>query len=417
MISIPLTEPQEDFAFSEDTFPAIVGGLGSGKSRAATMRVILLMIEEYKITGNSIDTLITMPSYDLLKLRAMPGVENDLDLMGLGYSTNKSDYSIKISGLGKILFRSYDTPERIIAFEVAHSILDELDTLPKDKAAVVWRKVSERTRQKCHKPNSIGVVTTPDQGINGFVYEKWEKKKQPGYVIYKAPTASNPYLPDGYIEQIRSNYDPILADMYLSGEFVSLTHNKVYHFFSRDKHHTTREITDNDYIIHVGIDFNIGGCCAVAFIIENNAPVAVDEFVSHDTQDLINNLSRYGGKDVICYPDASGRNGHTNSSATDIQLIEGAGYEVDAPDANPFVRDRVNSFNALLAHSRFKINTDKCPNVAQALETQGYNKKNEPEKWNDHPAIDDWTDSSGYFINRKFPILCNIAERLEIGGI
>ena len=39
------------------------------------------------------------------------------------------------------------------------------------------------------------------------------------------------------------------------------------------------------------------------------------------------------------------------------------------------------------------------------METQGYTVKGDPEKYNQHPAIDDWLDASGYFINRKYPVL------------
>lgn len=411
-IKIPLTDPQEQFCFSQDPYPAIVGGLGSGKSRAGTMRLLLKMIEDPGANG-----AYYMPTYDLLKMRAMPGIEEDLNLLELSYKVNKSDYLITIDGLGFVAFRSYERPERIVAYEVAHSIVDEIDTLPKEKAALAWRKISERNRQKRKFRNTIAVVTTPDQGFNGFVYEKWEKNNQPGYRLYRASTYSNPYLPHEYIEQIRSNYDPILADMYLNGEFVSLSKNKVYHFFDRKKHGTNRVITEADRIIHVGADFNIGGCCAVAFIMDGNTPTAVDEFVSHDTADMINNLIfRYKGKKVVVYPDASGRASSTNASRSDISMIEDAGFAVDAPSKNPAVRDRVNAYNALFAHDAIRVNSEKCPELAFALESQGYTKKGEPEKFDDHPAIDDWIDSSGYFINRKFPIhkpVANVSVRFN----
>ena len=405
-ITIPLTEPQEDFCFSDAPYPAIVGGLGSGKSRAGTMRLIMKMMEDPGANG-----AYYMPTYDLLKMRAMPGIEEDLNLLGLSYKVNKSDYLITIDGLGFVAFRSYERPERIVAYEVAHSIVDEIDTLPKDKAAFAWRKISERNRQKRKFRNTIAVVTTPDQGFNGFVYEKWAKNQQPGYKLYRASTYSNPYLPPEYIEQIRSNYDPILADMYLNGEFVSLSQNKVYHFFDRKKHGTSRVITESDRIIHVGADFNIGGCCAVAFIMDGNTPTAVDEFVSHDTADMINNLIwRYKGKKVVVYPDASGRAGSTNAARSDVSMIEEAGFAVDAPAKNPAIRDRINAYNALFAHDAIRVNTEKCPELAFSLESQGYTKKGDPEKFDAHPAIDDWLDSSGYFIHRRFPIHKPIAN-------
>jgi phage terminase large subunit len=398
-VELPLTEPQEDFVFSESKYPAIVGGLGSGKSKGGTMRLVIKMLSDPGSNG-----AYYMPTYDLIKLRAMPGIEQDLEQLGIGYSLNKSDYSIQMHGYGNIILRSYDRPERIIAYETAHSIVDEIDTLAKDKAALVWRKVTERNRQKRSTVNTIGAVTTPDQGFNGFVYSKWGKNLQPGYELIKAPTASNPYLPDDYIEQIRSNYDPILAELYINGEFVSLNKNKVYHFFNRSQHHTNRVITDQDKFLHVGLDFNIGGTCATIWVIEENKPIAVDEFSSHDTYDFINNLNKYQGKTIIVYPDASGRSGSTNATLSDIGLIEQAGYQVDAPQANPAVRDRINAVNALLSHDRILINTDKCENLTHAMETQGYTVKGDPEKYDQHPAIDDWLDASGYFLNRKYPV-------------
>jgi hypothetical protein len=400
MIDVPLTEPQRDFVLSAKPHPAIVAGLGAGKSRAATMRLLLLML------GNpGINTLYTMPTYDLLKLRAIPGFVDDLNMLGLPHSLNKSDYSITIAGLGTVYFRSYDNPNRLIAFEVAHSVADELDVLSKEQAAVVWRKISERTRQPSKVPNSIAAVTTPDQGFSGFVYDRWVVRADDSTELIKASTLSNPYLPDGYVDQIRANYDPALAEMYINGEFVSLTQNKVYHYFDRETHGTDRTMQPGDSL-HIGVDFNVGGCCAVVFVIDDDKPAAVDEFVSHDTRDIINNLqSRYPGYDVTIYPDSSGRSERTNASASDIDILLSAGYRVDAPPSNPFIRDRVNAMNSMLAHGRMSVNVDKCPRFSTAMETQGYNERGEPEKFNSHPAIDDWVDAPGYCISYLFPVV------------
>ena len=193
--------------------------------------------------------------------------------------------------------------------------------------------------------------------------------------------------------------------MYLEGEFVSLTQNKVYHYFDRNTHGTDRTIQPGDRL-HIGVDFNVGGCCAVVFVIDDDKPAAVDEFVSYDTRDIINNLqSRYQGHDVTIYPDSSGRSERTNASASDIDILLSAGYRVDAPPSNPFIRDRVNAMNSMLAHGRMSVNVDKCPRFATAMETQGYNERGEPEKFNSHPAIDDWVDAPGYCISYLFPVV------------
>jgi uncharacterized protein YfcZ (UPF0381/DUF406 family) len=259
------------------------------------------------------------------------------------------------------------------------------------------------------------LVTTPDQGVGGFVYQKWAKNPAFGYELIKASTYSNPFLPEDYADQIKANYDPILADLYLNGEFVSLTQNKVYHFFSRGKHHTNRSILESDKILHIGIDFNICGCCAIVFVIDNNNPIAVYEFISHDTQDFINNLQQFKDKTCIIYPDSSGKANKTNSSQSDISMIAQAGYQLMYKPSNPAIRDRINSVNGLLSHDRFLINTDKCQELTLALESQGYDKNGDPEKYNAHPEPSDFNDSMGYFLSYRYPVIRSMQTVKVIG--
>jgi hypothetical protein len=226
-VKVKLTEPQHRFIFSEAKFVALVGGLGSGKSQGGTFRVAKLMLED-----PGISCAYYFPTYDLINLRGIPGLIKDLETLGIkDYSLNKSTFTLSIKGYGDVIFRSYDCPERIVAYEVAHSIVDELDTLPKDKAEVVWRKVVERNRQPCNHihGNTVGCVTTPDQGQLGFVFDKWGGVElQEGYELIKASTYSNPFLPAGYTDNILKNYDEDLARLYLEGEFVSLAHRTVF---------------------------------------------------------------------------------------------------------------------------------------------------------------------------------------------
>ena len=402
-MQLALTKPQEDFVFSTAKFPAIIGGLGSGKTKAGTSRIILLMLQ-----NPSINTAYYMPTYDLLRLRAIAGLEEELTNLNIPFHTNRSGFIIHVYGYGDIILRSYDNPERIVAYEVSHSIVDELDTLTKQKASIVWRKITERNRQKCThiSGNTVGCVTTPDQGFNGFIYQRWFKNATDNHEVIKAPTRSNPFLPEGYAEQILENYDPVLARMYLEGDMVSLKANKVYHFFDRNKHDTDRIIDQNDTQLHVGVDFNIGGCCAIVSVIEDNNPITLAEFVSYDTRDFCQKLSQYkrDGRKITVYPDASGNSSSTNAVSSDVDIIRSAGFSVDSPRHNPLVKDRVNAVNGLLSHDRWYINTANCPQLAEALETQGYDTKGAPEKFSEHPAIDDWVDAAGYFLHRKWSL-------------
>jgi len=397
---VKLLDHQWLFVFSDAPFPAIVGGLGSGKTQGGTNRIIRLMQDDHQC-----NFLYMMPTYDLLRLRAIPGVEEDLTLQGYSFTTNKSASEISVKGHGKIIFRSYDNPARIVAFEVGHAIVDEIDTIDKEKASFVWRKITERVRQTTKQPNSIGVVTTPDQGVSGFVYDRWVKNPKPGYEIIKASTYDNPFLPADYAQNILNNYDPILADLYLRGEFVSLNQNKVYWAFDSMRHHTDRTLKPTDKIFYYGQDFNVGGNVTVIFVIDKGIPHAVLELTAMNTPETVLKINKLvKNARITGYPDASGKNESANASRSNIKILKDGGHKIDAPSANPSIRDRINSVNALFAHDRLFINTDTCPNLAFALEAQGYDEKGKPEKSDNHPADDDYNDALGYFVHRRYPV-------------
>lgn len=414
---VKISRPQFELINSPHPHPAMFGGFGSGKSEGLIIRLVTLMQED---PGVSVGHYF--PSYKLAKRRGLSGVQKYLRKLGYEYELNKSDLTITIPELNNGIYYldTYHDPDAIVSYEIAHGGVDELDTLKLDQAEHAWRKIAERIRQNTIHPcgNTLAVASTTDQGTSGFCFSKWGSGEniENGYHYIKAGTDSNKFLPEGYVEQIRKNYDPIMAEAFIYGGWVSFSKNKVYHFFNRQKHHTNRVLTERDFVIHVSIDFNVGGCCSVVFVIENNNPIAVDEFVSHDTRDFINNLTRFKGKTCIVYPDASGQANKTNASQSDISMIRQAGFQVLHHSTNPAVRDRINAYNGLLAHDRLKINTDKCQNLTNSLETQGYTDKGEPEKWNTHPAIDDWCDSSGYFIAFKYPVIRNTVQFAQITG-
>ena len=402
-MSIQLSKPQRQFTFSEAKYPALLGGFGSGKSQSATIRLLHLITQDAGISVSHF-----FPTYRLAKRRGLAGTVAHILKVGLTPIVNKSDLTVYVKEFGSTIYlETFSDPDAIVSFEIAHAIIDELDTLPKDAAQLVWQKVSERVRQNCNHPagNTLGCVTTPDMGTSGFCYETWGEGENlaDGYDYIKAGTRSNKFLPVGYAEQIAENYDDVMAEAFLNGGWVSFTRNKVYSFFDRVRHHDARIVQAGDRL-YVGIDFNVGGCCCSVWVIDGGIPCAVDEFVGRNTDEIINHLVKYNSHKITLYPDASGRSGSTNASQSDIQLLEQAGHLVDAPAKNPAIRDRINAFNALFSHDKIKINTDRCPELTDALEQQGYTVKGEPEKFNKHPAIDDWADGAGYFIHRRFSI-------------
>ena len=95
------------------------------------------------------DIAYYLPTYPLVEDIALRRFPELCERKGWAYKVRggHSPY-IEFPGAGRIVFRTMERPERIVGYEVAHSILDELDTLPIDKAREVWNKVIARNRQK-----------------------------------------------------------------------------------------------------------------------------------------------------------------------------------------------------------------------------------------------------------------------------
>lgn len=415
--NIELTWPQYDFVTSVAKFPAMVAGYGSGKTHGAVVRALRL-----KLAYPEQCVGYYLPTYDLVAKIAYPRFEEILIACNFKYILNKVDHELTIFGVGKIIIRTMDRPERIIGYEHADAVADELDTLKMDKAAEVWRKIIARNRQK--KPdrtiNTIAVATTPE-GFR-FVYEKWKRNPLKGSQLIKASTHSNAHnLPEDYIDTLKENYSDAMLAAYLDGEFVNLTQGAVYPEFDRELNACTDTVQEKE-TLHIGVDFNVGHMAAVVHVLRDGEPRAVDEFVDYlDTPALIAAIDeryRSKGHRIIVYPDATGKNRKSNNAAqSDIALLRQAGFMVLAHSTNPFVRDRVAAVNKLVHKETkrvYRINGDKCPHLVEAFETQAYDKNGEPDKTS---GFDHVLDGAGYFVAYRWPVRYGVAVQTNVTGI
>ena len=398
-----LTPTQREFARSREPFPAFVGGFGSGKTAAAIARAMALKAHFYNC-----DVAYYLPTYPLIEDIAFRRFPDLCDRKEFAYKLNKASAYIEFPGAGRIVFRTMENPERIVGYEVAHSVVDELDTLPIEKARTVWNKIIARNRQKCSMPNTVAVATTPE-GFR-FVHERWVKNPAPGYVLFRAKTMDNEAnLPAGYIDNLRNSYPTNLLAAYLDGEFVNLTAGSVYPEFDRVGNASTETIKPGE-TLHIGMDFNVTKMAAVASVLRGNEPHSVAELTGvFDTPEMIRLITarwKAAGHPIMVYPDASGgARKSANASQSDLSLLAGAGFKVCANPANPAVKDRVLSANAMIHAAgarRWRVNPQTCPMLVEALEKQPYDRNGEPDKAS---GFDHIIDAAGYFIAYRYPIV------------
>ncbi len=354
------------------------------------------------------DVAYYLPTYPLIEDIAFRRFPDLCDRKEFAYKLNKASAYIEFPGAGRIVFRTMENPERIVGYEVAHSVVDELDTLPLEKARTVWNKIIARNRQKCSMPNTVAVATTPE-GFR-FVHERWVKNPAPGYVLFRAKTMDNEAnLPAGYIDNLRNSYPTNLLAAYLDGEFVNLTAGSVYPEFDRTANASAETIKPGE-TLHIGMDFNVTKMAAVASVLRGNEPHSVAELTGvFDTPEMIRLITarwKAAGHPIMVYPDASGgARKSANASQSDLSLLAGAGFKVCANPANPAVKDRVLSANAMIHAAgarRWRVNPQTCPMLVEALEKQPYDRNGEPDKAS---GFDHIIDAAGYFIAYRYPIV------------
>jgi hypothetical protein len=423
-----LNKPQARFLALGHKYRAFVAGFGSGKTWVGCAAQCKHSWEHPRIHAGYF-----APTYGHIRDIFFPTIEEVAADWGLSVKINEGNKEVHVfSGRvyrNTILCRSLDKPGDIVGFKIGRALIDELDLLKKDKAALAWRKVLARMRYKVDGlMNGVDVTTTPE-GFK-FVYEQFVKQLrdkpdlQTLYGLVQASTYENAKnLPDDYIPSLRASYPPQLIEAYLRGQFCNLMSGSVYANFDRHLNHTADEIKPGEPL-HIGMDFNVLNMTATINVIRDGLPVQVAELTGvRDTPTMGRMLKerfKDKGHGIVVYPDASGQNTSSkNASESDLSILRGDyQLQVEVNHSNPAVRDRVNAFCGLILNDkgerRFKINTLLCPVTTEALEQQTWDKNGEPDKTSghDHPV-----DAEGYFIVKRWPIPGRNITRTSISGI
>lgn len=408
-LRLQMTEPQAEFFQLEAKYPAFVGGFGTGK----TETLANCAVRDALVATSALIALYE-PTYDLVRLILAPRMEEKLSDLGIRYKYNKQENIIYTSSgqCGDFVLRTLENPGRIIGYESYRAHVDEIDTLKKAQAQLAWRKIIARNRQRpdgVEAPfNRVSAYSTPE-GFQ-FVYDTWGRDPKPGYVMVQAATYTNPFLPDDYVQSLLDSYPPALIDAYIEGKFTNLHSGSVYPDFDRKLNHTDAVETSGEPLL-VGMDFNRLHMSAVVYVIREGCPLAVAEHTEvRDTPAMAQLLiERYKSKGhpVQIFPDASGQNSSSkNASESDLSILKGAGLSVRVNSTNPAIQDRVNAVNALILNGngerRLKVNTNRCPELTDALEQQAYDKNGMPDK---SSGIDHVVDAGGYPLAFLFPIV------------
>jgi len=188
---------------------------------------------------------------------------------------------------------------------------------------------------------------------------------------------------------------------------------RIYYAF--DRVHNVKEApqavskTGDIGAVFIGMDFNIDPMSAVIAVRQGDDLYVIDEIrmFSSNTQEAVDEIkSRYPKTKVWVYPDPAARQRKTSAGgATDITILQNAGFVVKSPNSHTPVRDRINAVNSRLCDAtgqRRLYIANSCKYTLEGLERHTYKEgTTQPDK---DSGYDHMMDALGYMVDYLFPV-------------
>ena len=418
---VEMTEAQFRVYVSTAKITLAIAGVRGGKTHVGALKML-----HYAMTHPCAEDevhLVLSPTYPMSRvpIEKMFKLLFDLALFPVNplirFSRSQRAFTI-VSENGKtstILIRSASDPDRLRGLKVLSCWIDE--------AAFTGEYAWEIVQGRLADVDGPCWITTTPNGFN-WVFELYDKarKGDRSTRVVHWPSTANRFISQEGIGRLEQSYDPRTHKQEVGAMFVR-GRGLVYYPFKRSVH--VRPWRFNPKLpLYVGQDFNVD---PMATILMQPMRTTAGEDGLHvfatwrredsDTFKLCVELHNFCEQHhlkhdrVTVFPDASGH-ARSTSGKSDFKIIREAGFNISAPPRNPFIKDRVNCVNGLLAPmaSDGKRRPPRllfdaaAEDVLDALEKQIWAPDSDPPVPDKTMGHDHFTDALGYPCWRLFPL-------------
>ena len=316
--------------------------------------------------GHNPKILIASKNLTFMKKTLTGLLEQDLKETNSEYIYDKAHNIITVGNVELLLIPDEDE-SNIYGFSVCASYTDELDELDTQTAMAVVKSINDRCRQQIDGFRTpFMVYTTSSQGLKGTYQTIMHFKKSGiGYVLMRARTRDNIYLPKDYVDNMYSIYNEKERDCLLEGKFVSIDSGLIFPDYNPAKNKLDSDLyeyaRDNKLPIYIGQDFNGFGNNAVAFCIINGAIIAIKDYEFPDIR-RAPEVFRYDFPEsqILWIPDMTYKE-HFVEFKKELRIFN---IKIAYRSCNPLVGDRNFACNKLFVAEHLFI----CP-MCKDLET------------------------------------------------
>ena len=341
----------------------------SGKTSAlvkAIEHTIKLLLDKKDLEAHNPKILVASKNLTFMRKTLTGLLEQDLKETNSTYTYDKA-HNIIIVGNVELLLIPDEDESSIYGFSCACAYVDELDELDTQTAMAVVKSINDRCRQQIEGFRTpFMCYTTSSQGLKGTYQTIMHFKKNGiGYVLMRARTKDNIYLPKDYVENMYSIYNEKETACLLDGDFVSIDSGLVFPDYNPEKNKLDVDLyehcRDSKVTIYIGQDFNGFGNNAVAFAILSGAIVAIKDYEFPDIR-RAPEVFRYDfpENEIVWIPDMTYKE-HFIEFKKELRLFN---IKIAYRSCNPLVGDRNFACNKLFVAEHLFI----CP-MCKGLET------------------------------------------------
>ena len=399
-----LSPAQDSIAKDTHRFKVVVAGRRFGKTHLAIRELC------YHAREPEQEVWYVAPTYKQAKMIVWRKLKNKLQQLNWVRKANESELTILLKNGSTIALKGADNEDSLRGVGLDYLIMDEFaDIDPEAFFEVLRPTLADREGRAMF-------IGTP-KGIANWAYDLYQMELDypDAWKSFQFTTVQGGNVLPAEIEAAKRDLDERQFRQEFLATFETYT-GRIYYAFDR-KGNCAEAVAPDTQVIYIGMDFNIDPMSAVMAIRQGDNLYVIDELrmFSSNTQEAVDEIkSRYPKSKVWVYPDPAARQRKTSAGgATDITILQNAGFVVKAPNSHTPVRDRINAVNSRLCDStgvRRLYISNRCKYTLEGLERHTYKEGTvQPDK---DSGYDHMMDALGYMVDYIFPVSRNIKPEL-----
>lgn len=397
---MPLSLAQQAVAKSTSRFRTLITGRRFGKTTLA----IREMARYAAVANNTV--WYVAPSYRMAKGIVWRKLKHRLQDLRWIDKVNESELTIYLKNGSEIALKGAENADSLRGRAIDFLVMDEFADIDSEAFYEVLRPTLADTQ-------GHALFCGTPKGIGNWSYDIYQMALEDPehWASWQFTTLDGGFVTADEIEEARKLLDSRTFQQEFEATFVTAG-NRVWYAF--DRVHNVKPYTGltAQTTIAIGMDFNIDPMSAVVFAREGDNVWAIDEIemYSSNTQEMVQEIrSRYNklaSERVWVYPDPASRQRKTSAGgATDLSILQNAGFVVKAPNSHNPVRDGVNAVNSMLCSAggqrRFFVDP-RCKRLIECLERHNYKPGTTvPDK---DTGYDHLTDAARYYFDYVWPV-------------